>query len=339
MELNSRISGDWIELRNASRHPDQLEELLGLTTHAPFARELASSVEAGIVEAKRRRLIKLFDVLEDIKYRSTSMGKMEAQAGSLASLLFACFIERSFVEGTIKLPSERHETHREKGEDAKQREIRDIIEDVQTIVATDPSARMASAIKNILLQVSKYRSEMENLKRLTANAPEEKKKAYVQNFQKSFADIFASIRKNYAEYMREREEKAHAAELGILENLDTKPLVRHLTAEAEVLSAFRSTILHVRKEQVRVLDNLSRLADRKTELFTMLDKELGLFAKAQAEAGRPSGDGGAGLAKRLGHELSSYLNERSRLLTPEGEAGEDRPGQGGGRQGGGPGTA
>lgn len=326
MELSGRISGDWIELKNASREPDQLEELLGLSTHAPMARELAGSVEGGVVEAKRRRLAKLFEILDDIKYNSRSMGQLESQAGSIASLLFAIFSERGIIEGTVRLPSERLDTSPDQSEKVKQQEIREIIDDVQAIVATDPSAKMAAAIKNILLQVSKYRSELENLKRLTHNAPEEKKKAYAANFQKSFSDIFASIRKNYAEYLRQQAQEAHAAERGLLEGLDTKPLVRHLTAEAEALSAFRSTILYVRREQVRVLENVARLADRKDELFSMMDRELALFAEAQAKAGRPVTDGGIAFSKRIGQELSQYLNDRTRLLTPEGERREQGAG-------------
>lgn len=319
MELQSRISGDWIELRNAGRDPEQLEELLGLSSHAPFAREIASSVEGGVVEAKRRRLAKLFEVLEDIKYRSKSMGQLEAQVGSIASLIFAIFAERGLLEGSIALPSERDDTSENQTERVKQKEIRDIIEDVQTIVATDPSAKMAAAIKNILLQVNKYRSELENLKRLTYNASEEKKQAYAANFQKSFSDIFASIRKNYAEYLQQQEQQAHAAERKLLDGLDTKALVRHLTAEAEALSAFRSTILYVRREQVGVLENLTRLADRKDELFGMMDRELALFAETLAKAKRPPKDGGLNFSKRLGRELARYLNDRTRLLTPEGE--------------------
>lgn len=319
MELLSRISGDWIELRNASRDPEQLEELLALTSHAPFARELASSVEGGVVEAKRRRVAKLFEILEDIKYRSKSMGQLEVQAGSIASLIFAIFAERGLLERSVPLPSERNETVPDQTEKVKQKEIRDIIEDVQTIVATDPSAKMASAIKNILLQVNKYRSELENLKRLTQNASEEKKQAYAANFQKSFSDIFASIRKNYAEYLQQQAQEAQAAERKLLDGLDTKALVRHLTAEAEVLSAFRSTILYVRREQVGVLENLTRLADRKDELFAMIDRELALFAEVLAKAGRPPRDGGLKFSRRLGQELARYLNERTRVLTPDGE--------------------
>ncbi len=324
MELASRISGDWIELKNASRDPEQLEELLGLSSHAPMARELAGSVEGGVVEAKQRRLTKLFEILEDIKYNSRSMGQLESQAGSIASLIYAILAERGVVEGTIRLPSERQDSTPDQMEKVKQQEIRDIIEDVQAIVATDPSAKMAAAIKNILLQVSKYRSELENLKRLSQGATEEKKKAYAANFQKSFSDIFASIRKNYAEYLRQQAQEAHAAERGFLEGLDTKPLVRHLSAEAEALSAFRSTILYVRREQVRVLENVARLADRKEELLTMMDRELELFAEIQAKAGRPVRDGGVAFSKRLGQELSQYLNERTRLLTPESERREEK---------------
>ncbi len=320
MPLESRISGDWIELRNASRNPDQLEELLGIAGHAPLALELSAAVEAGVVEVKRRRIGKLFEVLEDIKYRSKSLGQLEVQADALASLIFAVFTERGFLEGTIPLPSEESASGADLSGDVKQQEIRSIIEDVQQIVATDPSARMAAGIKNILLQVSKYRQEMEDLKRLTANAPDEKKKAYVQNFQRSFADIFASIRKNYAEYLREREAMKQSAEPGVLDGLECKPLVRHLTSEAETLSSFRSTILYVRKEQVRVIEILTRLANRKEELFTMLDRELALFAEVQAAAGRRVEDKGVALSKRIGQELASYLSERSRPATPEGEA-------------------
>ena len=331
MELQSRISGDWIELRNAGREPEQLEELLGLTSHAPFAREIASSVEGGVVEAKRRRLAKLFEILEDIKYRSKSMGQLEAQVGSIASLIFAIFAERGLLEGSIALPSERDDTSENQTERVKQKEIRDIIEDVQTIVATDPSAKMGAAIKNILLQVNKYRSELENLKRLTYNASEEKKQAYAANFQKSFSDIFASIRKNYAEYLQQQEQQAHAAERKLLDGLDTKALVRHLTAEAQALSAFRSTILYVRREQVGVLENLTRLADRKDELFGMMDRELALFAETLAKAKRPPKDGGLNFSKRLGQELARYLNDRTRLLTPEGEQQEPKERRRGGR--------
>ena len=102
VELEKRISGDWIELKEKSEDFHALLDVL-----APPRRELRDaatklrlSVEQGIVEFKRTMLSPVLVALETARYKSLA-GDGDGRAGEVADalLLLAILVQRLLCSG------------------------------------------------------------------------------------------------------------------------------------------------------------------------------------------------------------------------------------------------
>jgi hypothetical protein len=146
------------------------------------------------------------------------------------------------------------------------------------------------------MQVSKYRNELETLKKLTQSAPADKRAAYVRNFQESTAKIFASVRRNY-EQLKSARRTPEQPRGRATDWIPHKELVHTMTEQARQLTEFRSTLAFARTENYRVREILVRVAGRRDEHFALYDREIALYA------GKPNTPDGEAVARSLGQTV------------------------------------
>ena len=89
-DLERRISGDWIDLREAGKDQYTLIEFLRLSSQdlERLAEELRRAVEEGLIEYKDMILRRTFITLEAVQFKSVRFEELQAREQPLRDLVF-----------------------------------------------------------------------------------------------------------------------------------------------------------------------------------------------------------------------------------------------------------
>lgn len=282
--LESRIRGDWYDIRERLHRIDDLrdylcssERVVPLPQRAltETASGLEGSVEGGCSEYLKNCLIRLKSEFEEAAYSSGVFGKVGDLAANVGCLVLVVAVARAALGGD--LPFGCDDDVAQPGCEtpdgiAKPDDIRQIMTDVQHIVAADPTARMNSAIKNILLQLQKYRTEMQTFERVKSSTGPERLESVTRNFQKTFAGIFEAIQRNYTQYLDDQRNQQRAERANALLQLNTPALRTAMNTLLEELSAIRSTLFAVHDMTTGMRAPLVQLAGRAETVIEALGR-------------------------------------------------------------------
>ncbi len=319
VELDRRVSGDWIDLREAGADPYTLSTFLGVS--APrmerLAAELQAAVDVGLPEYKRTVLGPVFLGLEEMQYQSRTLEQLAAQDDPLTALVFLVMLQRMLCAGAIPLSRGRAA----EAVDTRGIGVNQIIAEVKQRIQRSPDFQKHPAVKNILMQVAIYQRERRKMAELLPAIKEEKRDTFKQNFHRTFQRVFDSIRRNYADILAEEQtrKQARRSEGELLRRLPLKELVPVLTDQARGVSRLRSTLAFAREDKykTRIIlvglyrDRASylRLAEREESAYQALCGQIGTGADCPQE-----------LSRRLREELVRALERIAR-------AAEDSPGE------------
>jgi hypothetical protein len=149
-----------------------------------------------------------------------------------------------------------------------------ILSDVNSRIKANPALRTRPEFKNILMQVQLYKKENLKLRELLPTIKPEMRSAFLGNFTKTFADIIASIRRQYLLILQEEAEGDKARQAGFsLGNLPLKELGPLLTDQAKEFSRIRSTLGHARDEKYKTRETLVRLYDQRQNAIRLIEEE------------------------------------------------------------------
>ncbi len=247
-----RIRADWVVLQETGRDLEQLAELLGLGREELEAQiePIKLSVEEGCLEYKQAVVNRLFRELENERYRSLSAAALAGIASDLAVLIYVTTIQRLLADGQLPLRvQQQREKEAEPEEKSAQRDIKEIIAEVEQRVKENPELRTRQPIKNILMQLNRYSKELNEFRELTERIPKEKAQAVAVNFRKITEEIYASIRRNHDLFVAEEQAAMPKKPQNVLLRIDLKSLSRVYTEQGRRASAVRSTVLFTRDEQ------------------------------------------------------------------------------------------
>lgn len=290
--VDQAVKGGWYELREHVRKPrDMFNHLFPGTTGrevAPLLKEAAveleNAVEGGIHETKRRRLNALYIELEEAEFSSEVFSRLGELSRRAAVTVLIIGIERALLAGDItpetdgeEFDDEGQETGARKpsgGSAASAQDIKEIIADIQQIIAADPSAKMHGAVKNILVQLQRYRNEAETFRKLKAQSSGYRLEMYSKTFAATFQSIFSSIRRNYESYQAERQGRTHTEQPSILANLETVTWTRLVTQQVEEADRVRSTLVYLSDKHSNLRGPVVALAKRRSTMTQLLEAEL-----------------------------------------------------------------
>ncbi len=277
MEMLTRAVNSAIYALTENRDDlDKLEQELGLTT--AVLREsvtgIRGSVEEGIVEYKGRILRGTYSTIDSLQYDSRNLSQLSEEQKKLSALVYATIIQHNIAAGIISL---RIKSDQQDNSEiiSEEMNIKEIIQDVTGRIKQDPSFQEKREVKNILLQIKQYRTEMAELAKLKENIPKEKLPGLAANFNSRFAKISASITENYKAITSEEMKSeimakaSHPLQIYRLNAL-TKPLwgqVRHF-------SLIHSTVTFIARERFQTREHLVNLNNRKEESMSFLNNEL-----------------------------------------------------------------
>jgi hypothetical protein len=326
--LEKRTAGDWFEVRERLRHPRELYEHLCPADREGPHREirtaalrevvaaLEGAVEGGVFEVRRHLAGEILGELAEAEYSSEVLGRLEELACRGTALVLVTALERALLSGDLAFEDGESiaEPDGSIKKDIENAQINEIIGDIKEIIAADPAAKMNSAIKNVLLQVQKYREEAATFKKLKEQANDYRLEMYTKTFSASFRQIFESIRKNYGAYLEEMEEKRRAAAGSPLDGLEVRPWLRVVTAATEDVSRLRSTVSFAAEEHSGMRGALVALAKERDTFIGQIAEEQEAAVKVCVAAGADD-DGGRGAGDRpAAQERAARL---SRMMSRE----------------------
>jgi AraC-like DNA-binding protein len=317
IDLERRISGDWIEAREASSDQYTLTHFFQLDFDRlhDIARSLRLSVEEGVLEYKGSILRPVFVALENMQYQSVRFEELAAHERPLEELLFTTLLQRLVCTGAI-LPA-KIKLAQPVSTDALQ--VNAILADIKNRIRQNPEAQKHPAVKNIFVQVTLYKKERKKMEELLPMIKDELRGSFRANFQKTFRRIFDSIRKNYADLLTEEETSRLQQESrsDIMYRASLKSLSPLLAEQAKEVSRLRSTLSFARTDKYKTRAILVGLYKNKGSYLGLLDKEGVAYGRLCHELASEAGiDCPATLGRRLGGELVRVLEKLARLEAP-----------------------
>ncbi len=316
-ELEKRISGDWIELREKSNDLYSLLDFLSVPPDQMLAAStvLRHSVEQGIIEFKRSQLAPVLVALEAARYKSLAADDMTAQERTLTGLLLTTLLQRLLC--TEGIPTARpREEKRDFGVEGLQ--VNAILADVNARVKSDPALRTHPAVKNILMLVQRYNAENHKLRELIPGIKPEMRTSFLGNFTRTFNEIIGSIRRQYAALLQEEVSAEKARKEGFsLALLPLKELAPLLATQAREMARFRSTLAHAREEKYKTREALVRLYDSRQAVLKLVEDEARLYRRLCQRIQQDSIDGcAAATASGFRDEVAALLEKQGKREPP-----------------------
>jgi hypothetical protein len=323
--LDQLAAGEWFEIKERLHRPEQLFDHLCVDSPPDREREplrttlqrheegLNSAIEGGVFEFRLHELSLIFGELAEAEFSSEIFGRLGDLEHRLTGILLITAIERALLTQDLEFISEEDpQQAAERAEQtAESADVNQIIADVKEIVEADPNAKMNAAIKNILLQLQKYREESATYRKLKEQANSYRLEMYSRTFAATFNQIFESIRKNYAAFLEEQEQAKRRGRKSVVQDLDTRKWTRDLTHHIEQVSWARSTILFARREHAGVREPLVRLARRRDEFLKEIATEKDTAADvAGGEAASHR------LSRLIARDTATRLHRWTARITP-----------------------
>ena len=196
-ELDTRIKGHLFEIKERYDDIFELEEYFEFTPEEleKTAKDLKNCVEMGVLEYKKRIVSSVYTFLENLKYDSRGFEKLETYLPPLTALVYTALAQRLIAKGTLRNGSEqKNEVIETTTITEEELPIKDILSDVQKRIKNDPAMENDPKIKSILLQIRRYRAELEKKTTLEPNILPDKREAFEGNYKKVFDEIFTKIR-------------------------------------------------------------------------------------------------------------------------------------------------
>ncbi len=279
MELEKRVSGDWIDVREAAADQYRLNTLLKIPAErlADLVSFIRLCVEEGLLEYKGVVLRPVFVVLEQTRYQNLRPEELASHEAPLEGLLLVTLLQRMICSGAIPLPTNK-EAEPITTADLS---VNQVIADIKERIKHEAKFQQHPAVKNIFMQVGIYQQEKGKMAKLLPMIREEKRETFKQNFQNTFQQIFDSIKNNYADILRQEQEQQLAldTQAELMHRLELKSLVPLLDDQAKAVSRIRSTLAFAAEDKYKTREILAGLHRDRREIMSKVDRERGVYEK------------------------------------------------------------
>ena len=307
-DLERRISGDWIDLREAGKDQYTLIEYLGMSSQAleTLAEELRRAVEEGLIEYKGMILRRTFITLEAVQFQSVRFEELQAREQPLKDLVFVILLQRLLCSGVIPLPKSKA------GESlsADDIEANAVLADVRNRIKRDPNFQKHPFVKNIFVQLAIYQKEKKKMEELLPTIKADKRDIFRANFGATFKRIFDSIKKHYLDILNEEDARRMEKESkqDLLYRVPLKDLSPFLATQAQAICLLCSTLSFAREDKYKTRAVLVNLYKQRDDYLKRIENEQRVYRTLCAEIGLiGNNDCPARLNNRLRDELIRVL--------------------------------
>ena len=313
-ELERRISGDWIDLREAGKDQYTLIGHLSLSAQdlERLAEELRRAVEEGLIEYKDMILRRTFITLEAVQFQSVRFEELQAREQPLKDLVFIILLQRLICTGVIPLPKSKEGSSLS----PEELDVNAVLAEIRNRIKQDPNFQNNPAVKNIFVQVSLYQKERKKMEELLPMIQADKMDVFRANFGATFKRIFDSIKKNYTDILKEEESRRLEKEnkRDLLYRVPLKDLAPFLQNQAQHVCRICSTLAHAREDKYKTRGVLVDLYKQKEEYFKRIESEQRVYRSLCAEIGLiGTSDCPSRLNNRLRDELIHVLERLAKV--------------------------
>lgn len=281
--LSRKITGDWVELSEASLSLNGIITYFNFAKEALYslAKELKASAEEGVLEYKRKLLLTTLNFLEDQKYSTHSLEELALQKKEAGKILFVTLIQRLFAAGSLAPATEQEPI----AATPEATDLKTILADIMGRLRDNPQLKNNTSVKLILTQLAIYQRERETMQKLAPNISDKQKaEAFKKNFQETFKRLAQNIRKYYADFLdQERREQSRLKHLS-LADFELRSLLNIYTKQAREFLRLSSTLEFAVKGKYKVREICVHLAKEKHAFLALLDQEKIAFSKLVAQA-------------------------------------------------------
>ena len=309
-ELGRTVQGEWFEIRERRHHPDRIAAYVcgfeGERPFAVFARAAAdglqNAVEGGVLEFKRTQVAALYAQLAEAAYGNDVFTELASFVHRAGAIQLVIAYQRALLAEAITPPAAESEHHTDVV-DAEQQDINAIIGDVRDIIAADPSAKLNASIKNIVVQLQRYRTEQATYQKLKEQADVARLELYARTFAATFSGIFDSIRRNYASYLEEHDRAERPQQRSVLVPASRTEAWRTLLlAHAEDIARVRGVARFALHEHSGMRAPLVEESTAAEEVIARIESERSYADEAAGDA-RAGAQLLRGLALQIEHLL------------------------------------
>ena len=303
-DVSKKIAGDWFDVRQIMDSPVEYDEFFAFSDGelSTLKEELRLCVDAGTVELKRTMLARIDAFLDSHSFESRTFSDIAKHTHATWIGIYVSLLQRASVLGTVALRRESPAQQAQGGE-PPQIELKEIAAAIQAKIAKDPELRKHPAVKNILMQVSYYRREVDNMKELAPNIPKEKAPAFYDNFKRTFADITRKAQESYIALLREESRPAAPVPANILDRYDLSPLAPTFAAQAQEFARLHSILAYAEKERYKTREILEPIGANRSKSLSIVERELKEYERVAFSRGTL-------IAREFSAALADYFERR-----------------------------
>ncbi|WP_321990868.1 hypothetical protein [Marispirochaeta aestuarii] len=276
-ELENKTKGDWSLFFSEVKDLYTMQDFFAFP--AAFLKErleeLQNCVDLGVVEYKRSLLSRSFELIESLKYDARGFDKIGQWADRLQYGLYLSMIQHLICRGSIRIRKAKHDYPEQEKENATApaTDLKTVIADVSERLKNKPELQKNPHIKQILMQISIYKKELAETRRLAASMPREKAAGLAANFKKRVEEITWSASENHRKLLDELEPKPAAPVKG-LPSYDLAPLAPLYLSQAKAFSSLASRFSFVEEQRSGARDVLIPLLGQRETWFRLMEREV-----------------------------------------------------------------
>ena len=291
-ELDKEIIGSWFEIKS------NIENLINLRDHFNLSEAeikstiitLYDSIEEGIIEYKQKVFEKPFAIINSLNFDSSAIPLLKETSTNINCLTYVILLQRLISKKAIKTKTSQNEENNESEIEKHYsvEEVGEIVKEIQEATKKQPDLKSNKNVINILIQVQKYKKELESIKKIMPNLPPDKQENFKINSKNAINEILSKLVTSYetllkeASVIQETSKKQYA-----FETYDFSPIVELLKKQAEISDRIKVTFNFADRERFKILETVQTLKTYGTNIKESLKKEFEYYHSVSlSEAGK-----------------------------------------------------
>ncbi|MCL2791499.1 MAG: hypothetical protein FWD87_00250 [Spirochaetaceae bacterium] len=283
-ELEKEIIGSWFEIKSNTENITHLRDYFKLSDVEikNTILKLHESVEDGIIEYKKKAFEKPFSIINSLNFDSTAIPLLKEVANNINCLTYVILLQRLISKKVIK-PKVLLDQDKDKEEDEIEKnysvaKVGEIVKEIQDEIKAQPDLKSNKNVTNILIQVQKYKKELESIKKILPNLPPDKQENFRTNSKDAINDILSKLVTSYKALKKETDGmQENSKKLHIFETYDFSPIVELLKKQAEISDRIKVTFNFADREKFKILETVRTIKVFDGKIKEWLKKEYDYY--------------------------------------------------------------
>ncbi|MCL2480854.1 MAG: hypothetical protein FWF38_03990 [Spirochaetaceae bacterium] len=287
-ELEKEIIGSWFEIKSNTEHLVNLRDYFKLTDKEikNTIEKLHISVEEGIIEYKKKIFGQPFSIINSLNFDASAMPLLKEVANDINCLTYVILLQRLISKKAVKPKTSQDKEDNVIEKHYSVAEVGEIVKEIQDEIKEHPDLKSNKNVINILIQVQKYKKELESIKKIMPNLPPDKQENFKINSKNAINEILSKLVISYETLLKEANITQKNSK-NIFETYDFLPIVEHLKKQAEISDKIKVTFNFADRERFKILETVRTLKAFEEKIKELLKKEYDYYHSVSlSEAGK-----------------------------------------------------